>query len=90
MDYELSDIESRILDSLFFVETFQNIVKECGEKPAVVGDVLEQLIHKKFVAPMKWDDEKSDYVRSFIYDRDDLSAYAYLATKEGLMILHGR
>jgi hypothetical protein len=34
---------------------------------------------------MKWDEEKREYVRSFIYDSDNMNAYSYMATKEGLM-----
>lgn len=85
MNQELTTLEYRILDSLYFVEPFDRIVAECGEKPAIVSDVIEQLLHKKLIVPMRWDEEKSDYVSSFMYDRDDLNAYSYMATKEGLM-----
>lgn len=85
MNQELSELEFRILDSLYFVEPFDRIVEECGEKPAIVSDVIEQLIHKKWIVPMRWDEEKADFVRSYMYDRDDLNAFSYMATKEGLM-----
>ena len=87
MNELLTDIEYSILNSVYFVEPFENILKECDEKEPVVADVLKQLIHKKYIIPMKWDDEKSEFIRSFIYDTDDMRAYHYLATKEG-MIAH--
>lgn len=88
MNQVLTTIEYDILNALYFVEPFEHILEECKEKPAVVADVLEQLIHKKFVVAMKWDDEKSEYIRSYIYDKDNMKAYSYLATKEGLMAHH--
>jgi len=85
MNFELSDIEFDVLNSVYFVESFEHIVEECNESAPIIGDVLKQLIHKKFIVPMKWDDEKSEYVRSFIYDSDNMNAYHYLATREGLI-----
>lgn len=85
MTERLSDIEYDILNAVYFVEPFENILKECNEKEPVIADVLKQLIHKKYIVPMKWDEEKSEYIRSFIYDSDDMRAYNYLATKEGLI-----
>ncbi len=85
MNEPLTDIEYNILNSIYFVESFEHILEECKEKPAIVADVIKQLIHKKYIVPMRWDDEKTEYIRSFIYDTDDMKAYHYLATKEGLI-----
>jgi hypothetical protein len=90
MNNELSDIEYEILNAVYFVEPFENILSECNEKEPVVADVLKQLIHKKYIVPMKWDEDKKEYVRSFIYDTDNMHSYSYLATKEGLMIHNSR
>ena len=90
MDVELTDIEFEVLNTLYFAEPFEHILEECSEKPAVVADVLKQLIHKKFVAPMRWDEEKGDYVHSFMYDSDDMHAYHYVATRAGLTAHNSR
>ncbi len=90
MNEPLTDIEYDILNAVYFVEPFEHILQECTEKPAVVADVLKQLIHKKYIVPMLWDEEKSEYVRSFIYDTDDMNRYHYLATKEGLLAHNSR
>jgi hypothetical protein len=87
---EIDDIEFDILNCLYFVEPFEKILEEVPFSPAVVGDVLKTLIHKKMVVAMKWDEEKQDYLRSFIYDSDNMHAYSYLATKEGLMAHNSR
>jgi hypothetical protein len=85
MNEPLTDIEYDILNAIYFVESFEHILEECKEKPAIVADVIKQLIHKKYIVPMRWDEEKTEYIRSFIYDTDDMRAYHYLATKEGLI-----
>lgn len=86
----LTDIEYDILNAIYFVEPFENILAECNAAPNVVADVLKQLIHKKYVVAMRFDEEKQEYSRSFIYDSDNMNAYAYLATKEGLLAHNSR
>ena len=90
MENELTDIEYDILNALYFVEPLEHILEECKAAPPVVTDVLKQLIHKKMVVPMKWDEIKSEYVHSFMYDSDNMYAYRYVATKAGLMAHNGR
>lgn len=81
----LSDIEYDILNAIYFVEPFDNIVSECREPEKIVADVLKQLIAKKYVSPMRFDEEKQEYIRTYFYDSDDMRAYHYLATKDGLL-----
>jgi len=85
MEIELTDIEYEILGSVYFVESFEHILEDCKEKAPVVADVLKQLIHKKYIVPMKWNEEKTEFIRSYIYDTDDMKAYHYLITKDGLV-----
>lgn len=90
MNEPLTDIEYDVLNALYFVEPFDTILAECPYPEAIVKDVLRQLITRKYVAPMRFDEDKQEYFRSFMYDGDDMRAYAYLATKEGLMAHHSR
>lgn len=85
MNYDLSEIDFDILNSIYFVEPFEKILEEVCAPPKIVADCLKQLIAKKYVVAMRFDEEKQDYVKSFIYDADDMHAYSYLATKEGLL-----
>lgn len=86
MEEQLTDIEYDILNAIYFVEPFENILAECKAPANIVADVLKQLIHKKYVVAMRFDEETQEYVRSFIYDSDNMHAYSYLATKEGLLV----
>lgn len=90
MNDQLSDIEYDILNAIYFVEPFQNILDECKTPEKIVADVLKHLIAKKYVTPMQFDEQKQDYIRTYFYDSDDMHAYHYLATKEGLMIHNSR
>lgn len=87
---EFTNVEYEILSALYFVEPFEKILEEVDASANIVADSLKQLIDMRYVAPMRWDEERKEYVRSFIYDADDMNAYHYLATKEGLMAHNSR
>jgi hypothetical protein len=85
MNHELDDIAFDILNCVYFVEPFEKIVEEVNYPPNIVGDVLKTLIQKKLIAAMLWDENLQEYKRSFMYDSDNMHAYSYMATKEGLL-----
>jgi len=88
---QLTDVEYDILNVLYFVEPFEKILEEVNNIPEnIVRDGLRFLIAHRMVAPMKWDAKKKDYTRSNIYDGDDMRAYRYLITREGLVAHNGR
>jgi len=87
---ELNDLQYKILDSLYFVEPFDKILEEVAEPENLVAAELKQMISRRWVQPMRWDAEKGDFVRSNIHDVDDMRAFRYLATKEGLLKHNGR
>jgi hypothetical protein len=87
---DLTDMQFRILDALYFVEPFDKILEEVGGPENLVAADLRQLIDRKWVQPMRYSDAAKDYVRSPIHDSDDLRAYHYLATREGLLVHSGR
>ncbi len=90
MNTELDALEYEILNCLYFVEPFDKILEEVSEAPAVIADGLKTLIHKKFVVAMKWDADLQEYTRSFMYDSDNMKAYSYMATKDGLTAHNSR
>ena len=83
-------IEYEILNCLYFVEPFDKITEELSYPPTVVRDVLRNLIHKKLVVAMLWVEEIQDYKKSFIYVSDNMFAYSYLITKDGLLAHNSR
>lgn len=84
MSYEPDLIELDILNALYFTEPHAHIVEEVEASPQVINDCLRNLLAHKFISAMIWNDEKSDYVMSFMYDSDNLEQYSFVSTKLGL------
>jgi hypothetical protein len=87
---ELNSDQFAILDTLYFVEPFDRIVEESGLPESVVKDELRTLIAQRLVQVMQFDEGSKDYVRTNMYDADNMRACHYLATKEGLLKHSGR
>ncbi|MEM7374884.1 MAG: hypothetical protein AAF587_40200 [Bacteroidota bacterium] len=85
----MNDLQFQILDSLYFVESFANVLEEAGEPVPIVVDELRTLIDKGWIQVMEFDQEQNDYVRTAIFDSDHLENYHFLATKDGLMKHNG-
>ena len=81
---ELTEIEYDILNTVYFVETFDKILEEVDYTANIVADSVKFLIRMKYISPMKLDPKTKDYVRSFMYDSDNMRAYRYIITREGL------
>jgi hypothetical protein len=86
----LTDVEFEILNVIYFVEPFDKIVEEVNIPENILADALKFLIDHKLAVAMRWDEHKHDYTRSFIYDTDNMRAYAYLVTKDGLLAHNSR
>ena len=89
MNEGLTDLQFQILDSIYFVESFEHIVEEAEQPVPIVVDELRTMIDRGWVQVMQFDDEKEDYVRTAIYDADNMQNYHYLATRTGLLKHNG-
>jgi len=89
MDNTLNEVQFQILDAIYFVEPFTNILDEVDATRPVIVDELRNMIDKGWIQVMQYDEEKGDYVRTNIYDTDHLEDYHFLATKEGLLKHNG-
>ncbi|MDP5171539.1 MAG: hypothetical protein NWR72_14940 [Bacteroidia bacterium] len=90
MTEELNEIQFQVLDSIYFVESLQHILEEANAPRAVVIDEIRTMIDKGWVQVMGFDDKVGDYVRTAIFDNDNLDDYRFLATKAGLMKHNGQ
>ncbi len=86
---ELNDIQWQILDSVYFVESFEHILEEVDAKAAIVADELKTMIARGWIQVMDFDGERGDFVKTIFYDSDNMHAYRYLATRQGLMKHNG-
>lgn len=84
----MTDQEFDVLDALYFVVPFQEVVEESGLTVAVVKDVLAQLFEKGWIRCYHSPGEE------IAEHEADLSShgmsYYYLATKAGLLAHNGR
>ncbi|MEZ4830304.1 MAG: hypothetical protein R3C61_29065 [Bacteroidia bacterium] len=89
MNEELNDIQFQILDAVYFVESFENVLEESGAPAPVVVDEIRTLIDRGWLQVMVFDEAKGDYVRTSIFDTDHLEEYHFLATRAGLLKHNG-
>lgn len=86
----LTTLQYEILDKIYFVEPFQQIVQEVNSPVHIIADELKNMIVKRWVQVLVYDDTIKDYVKTEIYDTDNLHNYFFLITKEGLLKHNGR
>lgn len=89
LNEELNDAQFSILDALYFVEPFGHLAEEAGLPLPVLRDELRTMIDRGWVHVLRYDEARSDYVKTQIFDSDHMEQYAYLATKAGLMKHNG-
>ena len=87
---EITDIQFRILDSLYFVEPFDKIVEESGESSYIVADDLKTMISRGWVQVMEFDKKTGDFAKTIFYDSDNMREFHFLATKDGMLRHNGR
>jgi len=81
----MNDVQFQILDALYFVEPYENILAEVDATQPVVSAELRRMVAKGWVQAMEWDERAGDYVRARFHDSDNLARFHYLATREGLL-----
>ncbi|MEO0899070.1 MAG: hypothetical protein AAFY71_21845 [Bacteroidota bacterium] len=89
MKAPLTELQFDILDSLYFVEPLDKILEEVDERRPVILDELKHMIDKGWIQVMAFDENAQDYLRTNIFDSDNLHEYRFLATKEGLLRHNG-
>lgn len=87
---ELTPLQYEILDKIYFVEPFKRILEEVNSPAHIIADELKNMIVKRWVQVLRYDDTLKDYVKTEIYDTDNLQDYFFLITKEGLLKHNGR
>lgn len=80
----LNDIQVRILRALTFIEPFDTLVEEIPYPEPIIGAELKSLIATRLVQPMRPDPKSGAFTRSFVFDSDDMRAFSYVATSEGI------
>lgn len=89
MNEELNELQFQILDSIYFMESLSHIVEEADSPRAIVIDEIRTMIDRGWVQVMAFQEESGEYLRTGIFDTDNLGDYRFLATKDGLLKHNG-
>ncbi len=84
----LSDLEYRLLDELYFLSSFQNLIDNSGEEKNSVLAALKNLLHNQYVTQVKMEKGREEKLES--PDFDTLDASFFVASKKGLLIHNSR
>jgi len=87
---ELSDLEFRIIDELYFVNSFDDLVHSLQEDRTVIEIVLIQLLHKGLIIQLIFEIDSHNYK---VLDEPDLHAIResfFVASKSGLLLHNSR
>lgn len=82
----LTDIQYQIINSLYFVEPFDTLVQEVDATEPVIVNELRELIDKRYVQVMMVDETTGEKKKSFYYDSDNMRAFSYVATGDGISL----
>ncbi|MEZ4684599.1 MAG: hypothetical protein R3B47_00575 [Bacteroidia bacterium] len=85
----LNELQFDIIDCLYFVEPYENIIEDVGRPEPIVRDELRTLIDRGYVNVLIFDEANGDYHKTAIYDVDNMRDYFYLASKDGLLRHNG-
>lgn len=84
MEEILNKEEQEVLNAVYFTETYAHIKEETNLPAGILNDCIRNLLALKYISAMIWNEEQSDYKRSFIYDSDRLESYSFVITRLGL------
>lgn len=88
IDNVMTDAEFDVLDALYFVTPFAEVVQESGLPEAVVRDALRGMVHRGWVRCYQGPD--TELMPQEVVFEEHYGAYHYLATKAGLLAHNGR
>lgn len=84
----MTDKEFDVLDELYFVQSFDTVLKETELAENDLNEVLTVLLNKGWVRC--YSDREAETPISNKQLGSNLTSYFYLATKEGLLVHNGR
>ncbi len=80
----MNEIEFKVMDRLFFVENFDNLLEECTLPRNILNAELKSLITKGWVIVMVYDEKKQDFIPTSFFDSDQLNLFSFVATHKGI------
>lgn len=86
----LTASEYRLLDELYFVTTYRELVEQLSMEESEVQTTLMGLLNKGFVLQMQYNDNMKDYLKLEQPDFLSIERSAFVASREGLKVHNSR
>jgi hypothetical protein len=86
----LSDLEYLILDELYFVSSYQEILEKVGCDGELFKVTLKGLLEKGLVTQMNYNTDLKDFIKPGDADSNELSHSHFVATRQGLIVHNSR
>ena len=80
----LSDLEMDLLDEIYFVTPFSEIIKQLKIEPEIIKQVLKKLIQIGYVHQLVYNQTSKDFEKNDVPDYIFIERHSYLASKQGL------
>lgn len=87
---ELSDLEFRILDEVYFVSSYETILENVGVDKDLFQAGLVGLLEKDLITQMKYNQSLKDFEKFEIPDISLITTSCFVATRKGLLIHNSR
>jgi len=84
----LTDLEYRVLDELYFVSSFQNLLDNLVEEKSLIVDALKNLLRNGLVTQVKMESGREEKLET--PDFTTLEESYFVASKKGLLIHNSR
>ncbi|MBI1221574.1 MAG: hypothetical protein GC180_03135 [Bacteroidetes bacterium] len=84
---DLDQYEKEILGMVVHAESYATILGEFSGDSFILGDCLRNLVRRKVLHLLEWNEKGQVWERRMIYDADKLSEYRYQLSSLGLNML---
>ena len=87
---ELTDLEFRIIDELYFVTSFNDLLNSLDEDQSKLLNGVKMLLEKELITQLIFDDALKDYRKLDTPDFQALEDSYFVASRQGLLIHNSR
>ena len=81
----MNELEFQIMDGVYFLCSFQQLLQMLGCDEEKLNDSLIELLRKELVQQLVFDEEEKDYLKLESPDFARIKNASYVATKKGLL-----
>lgn len=88
--HALTVAEFRLMDELYFVTTYRQLLQQLAMEEAEIQAALTSLLNKGFVIQMHYSDSMKDYLKLEQPEFSSIERSAFVASRQGLMVHNSR